>query len=50
MLEYGELLQSLGRTDEARRQFAVFVATQRLFEANGVEPDAAADAVRRRPR
>ena len=25
-----------------RRQYAVFVATQQLFEANGVEPDAAA--------
>ncbi len=42
VLEYGELLQSLGRPQDAQRQFAVFVATQRLFEANGVEPDAAA--------
>ena len=43
MLEYGELLQSLGRTDGTpSSQYAVFVATQQLFEANGVEPDAAA--------
>ena len=42
VLEYGELLQSLGRSDEAERQYAVFVTIQQLFEANGVEPDAAA--------
>jgi tetratricopeptide (TPR) repeat protein len=41
VLEYGELLQSLGRTEQAQAQFDVFIATQRLFEANGVEPDAA---------
>jgi tetratricopeptide (TPR) repeat protein len=41
VLEYGELLQSLGRSEEAQTQFDVFVATQRLFEANGVQPDAA---------
>jgi len=40
LIEYGELLQSLGRTDEAEQQYAVFAATQRLFAANGVEPDA----------
>ena len=41
VLEYGELLQSLGRTDEAKAQYDVFLATQKLFEANGVAPDAA---------
>ncbi len=39
--EYGELLESLGRTDEAREQYEVFDATQALLEANGVQPDAA---------
>jgi tetratricopeptide (TPR) repeat protein len=42
VLEYGELLQSLGRTKDAQAQFDVFVATQKLFTANGVEPDSAA--------
>ncbi len=41
VLEYGELLQSLGRAGEAQAQFDVFIATQKLFEANGVAPDAA---------
>ena len=42
LLEYGRLLESLGRDDEAAAQYAVFEATSRLFAANGVEPDAAA--------
>ena len=39
LIEYGELLQSLGRQDEADQQYAIFATTERLFEANGVEPD-----------
>lgn len=39
LIEYGELLQSLGRAAEADKQYAVFATTQQLFEANGVEPD-----------
>ncbi len=42
ILEYGELLESLGRTAEAEQQYDVFIATQRLFAANGVQPDATA--------
>jgi len=42
LLEYGELLESLGRTDEAKAQYAVFLATQQLFSAAGVQPDATA--------
>lgn len=42
LLEYGRLLESLGRDDEAAAQYAVFEATSQLFAANGVEPDAAA--------
>ena len=42
LLEYGELLDSLGRTTEAATQYAVFETTQTLFEANGVEPDSTA--------
>ena len=37
---YGELLESLGRTEEAEQQYAVVEATRTLFAANGVEPDA----------
>lgn len=37
---YGELAQSLGRDALAAEQYAVVSATQALFEANGVEPDA----------
>jgi tetratricopeptide (TPR) repeat protein len=40
LLEYGELLQSLGRTDEAAQQYEIFSVTQQLFAANGVQPDA----------
>ncbi len=39
LIEYGELLQSLGRTGEADKQYAIFGTTQQLFEANGVAPD-----------
>lgn len=42
VLEFADLLQSLGRADEARAQYAVAQATQALFVANGVESDAAA--------
>ncbi|CAN5132240.1 tetratricopeptide repeat protein [soil metagenome] len=37
LVEYGEYLESLGRTEEADEQFALFEVTQQLFEANGVE-------------
>lgn len=40
ILEYGELLESLGRTAEAQQQYDVFAATQQLFSSNGVAPDA----------
>ncbi|TML16127.1 MAG: tetratricopeptide repeat protein [Actinobacteria bacterium] len=40
VLEFGEFLQSIGRTDEAQSQYQIVDATQRLLEANGVEPDA----------
>jgi tetratricopeptide (TPR) repeat protein len=40
IVEYGELLESMGRTAEADKQYAIFATTQKLFEANGVEPDA----------
>jgi tetratricopeptide (TPR) repeat protein len=40
VLEFGEFLESTGRVAEAKAQYAVVEATQRLFEANGVEPDA----------
>lgn len=39
VLDYGELLQSLGRTAEAKAQYAVFDAENRLFAANGVAQD-----------
>ncbi len=42
VLEYGELLESLGRVDEAQQQYDVFVTTQQLFAVNGVQPDAVA--------
>ena len=40
VVEYGELLESVGRLEDARRQYDVFRATQQLFAANGVQPDA----------
>jgi tetratricopeptide (TPR) repeat protein len=39
LLEYGELQESLGRTDEARKQYALLAAEQKLAAANGVEDD-----------
>lgn len=39
VLAYGELLESLGRTAEARQQYELFRVGQRLFEANGVLVD-----------
>jgi tetratricopeptide (TPR) repeat protein len=40
VIEFARFLESIGRADEAERQWAVFDATQRLFAANGVLPDA----------
>ena len=40
VLEYGELLESLGRTADAEAQYKIVETTQKLFAANGVEPDA----------
>lgn len=40
LVAYGDLLASLGRADEAQRQYDVFATTQALFEANGVQLDA----------
>ncbi|MEE4545979.1 tetratricopeptide repeat protein [Streptomyces sp. V4-01] len=39
VLEFGELLESLGRQSEARSQYAVLQAEQKLFAANGVVDD-----------
>jgi tetratricopeptide (TPR) repeat protein len=39
VLEFGELLQSLGRDDEAKAQYAVFTDELRVFRANGVSTD-----------
>ncbi|WP_328912335.1 MULTISPECIES: tetratricopeptide repeat protein [unclassified Streptomyces] len=39
VLEYGELLQSLGRVGEARTEYGVLQAEQKLFAANGVVDD-----------
>ena len=41
VVEFGELLDAIGRPTEAQGQYKVVEATQKLFEANGVEPDAA---------
>ncbi len=41
LVAYGELLESLGRTEEAEQQYAVVNAVLALFEENGVENDAA---------
>jgi tetratricopeptide (TPR) repeat protein len=40
LIEYARLLESLGRTAAADDQYRVVQATQQLFRANGVEPDA----------
>lgn len=39
LVEYGDLLASLGRTAEAERQYALVAATQRLFQAQGANVD-----------
>jgi tetratricopeptide (TPR) repeat protein len=39
LIEFGELLDSIGRHDEANQQYAIVETTQKLFEANGVKPD-----------
>lgn len=39
LLEYGELLESLGRTAQAAEIYALFEAAQQLFSAAGVAPD-----------
>ncbi|MFA1538690.1 tetratricopeptide repeat protein [Actinomadura monticuli] len=39
LTEYGELLESAGRRDEAERQYAVATAWARIAEANGVDAD-----------
>jgi len=39
VVEYGELLQSLGRTAQAQQQYALLATEQRLFTANGVIDD-----------
>lgn len=41
LIAYGELLESEGLVDEADQQYAVVETVQTLFEANGVESDAA---------
>jgi len=39
VLEYAVLLDSLGRTDEAKAQYALLTSIQQLFTANGVVDD-----------
>jgi tetratricopeptide (TPR) repeat protein len=39
VLEYGQLLDSLGRTAEAKAQYTVLASIQQLFKANGVVDD-----------
>jgi tetratricopeptide (TPR) repeat protein len=39
VLEYGELLQSLGRADAAQQQYSLFRTEEHLFRANGVTLD-----------
>jgi len=39
VVEYGELLQSLGRTREAQQQYALLATEEALFKANGVTDD-----------
>ncbi|MGR6917935.1 tetratricopeptide repeat protein [[Actinomadura] parvosata] len=41
VVEYGELLEHLGDTGAARRQYALFTAQQKLLAANGVTDDLA---------
>lgn len=37
LVEYGQLLDSLGRTDEANAQYDLFATAQQLFASNGVQ-------------
>jgi tetratricopeptide (TPR) repeat protein len=39
LVEYGEYLESLGRQDDAARQYAVVADVRRLFQASGVQDD-----------
>ncbi|WP_369009208.1 hypothetical protein [Actinomadura sp. BRA 177] len=39
LTEYGELLETAGRRDEAKRQYAVATAWARIAKANGVDAD-----------
>jgi tetratricopeptide (TPR) repeat protein len=39
LVEFGDLLESLGRTAEAQQQFAVVLASAALSRANGVQTD-----------
>lgn len=39
LIEYGDLLTSLGRTRDAARQYALVAAEQRLLAANGAQDD-----------
>jgi tetratricopeptide (TPR) repeat protein len=39
VLEYGELLQSVGRSREAQQQYSLFKTEEQLFRANGVTLD-----------
>jgi tetratricopeptide (TPR) repeat protein len=39
LVEYGEYLESLGRQDDAARQYALLDDVRRLFEASGVQED-----------
>ena len=40
LIEFGELLESIGNGEAANEQYEIFAATQALFAANGVEQDA----------
>ncbi len=39
LIAYGELLEAVGRQDEAREQYAVVDAVEMLFRAEGANPD-----------
>lgn len=39
LLQYGELLESLGRAEEAQAQYGIFGSVARLFETSGVALD-----------
>jgi tetratricopeptide (TPR) repeat protein len=45
LLEYGELLESVGRVDEARAQYRLIAEQQRLYAAQGSSDDLAAAQV-----